>query len=217
MKCEICGRQYVALGVHLRHKHQVSPEEYREDYGLLKTAPLVDEDLSFHLRASALRRLEDPEYLAEVTGRCKENAKSGKPAPEMSEEGRRRLAARNSQRNVAYLEDKAPQVQSVLSGDPTGSAVYQSLGMGAPALKRSAGLGLVQYNVAEAKKIRAQRAARTTRDKAMARVAKVMPLYDTTRSAAEMCRLAGISFKTYKNWLAAGLIPRHPNGRGRLV
>lgn len=34
------------------------------------------------------------------------------------------------------------------------------------------------------------------------------------RDGAEMGWLGGISIKTYKNWLAAGLIARHPNGRG---
>ena len=71
----------------------------------------------------------------------------------------------------------------------------------------------IDYSKESAKAIRDSRAAATTRAKAMDRVAKVLPYLHTTKSAAEMCRLAEISKKTYENWLRSGLIERHPNGR----
>ena len=59
MKCEICGRDYVALGVHIKVKHKVEPDDYRDEFGILRTTPLVDADLSEHLSKAAKSRLTD--------------------------------------------------------------------------------------------------------------------------------------------------------------
>lgn len=230
MKCEICGRSYIALGVHLRHKHQVDPDAYREEYGILRTTPLVDDDLSEQISKSAKRRLLDPEYKAEVQARCHANAEKnkGKPSAGMTRAGKAALAQRNADTNIAYLKRQAPLVAKVLREKKTLTDVRRDLGVGAVAAKKIVLMGLAEYDKdtaiaaipqrisEEAKAERNRRAAATTRAKAMARVSKVIPFFDTTKSAAEMCRLAGISIKTYKNWLKAGLIPRHPNGRGPL-
>lgn len=229
MKCELCGRQYIALGVHLRHKHSVDPDDYREEFGILRTTPLVDEDLSAHLSAGAKRRLQDDDYKAEAQARCRENANAnkGKPAPGMTRAGKAALAKRNAAANDEYLRQQAPKVAKVLIEKKTMLDVRREIGMGREAVKKIVTMGLAYYDKREAvatamqrisedaKAERARRAAATTRAKAMARVAKVMPYFYTTKSAAEMCRLGGISIRTYKNWLRDGLIQRHPNGRGR--
>ncbi len=215
MICNICGGEYVSLGVHLRHKHKISPSDYKEEYGLLLGTPLVDDWLSERLRVSQQSRLKDSEYKAEVIEKCRSNAmkKVGKPGAGMTRAGKESIAKRNTAQNDMYLAEQTAAVASVLREKGTLQDVRKALGTGAPAAKKIAKLAGVDYTAESAKAERDKRAAATIRAKAAARVAKVMPYYDTTKSAAEMCRRAGISVKTYKNWLAAGLIPRHPNGR----
>jgi hypothetical protein len=216
MKCELCGRQYIALGVHLRRKHAVDPDDYREEFGILRATPLVDEDLSEHLSHEARRRLQDVEYKAEVQAQCRANANAnkGKPAPGMTRAGKAKLAKRNAEVNAEYLKRQAPAVAAVLREKKTMADVRKATGTGATAGKKMAAIAGIEYTPKQAKAERDKRAAETIRAKALARVAKVMPYFDSTKSAAEMCRLSGISIKTYKNWLSAGLIARHPNGRG---
>jgi len=215
MKCEICGKQYVALGVHLRHKHQVDPDDYRDEHGILRTTPLVDEDLSNHLSACAKNRLHDDDYLSEMQSQCRTNAESkrGRTGPGMTRAGKAALAKRNTEANEKYLRsEKAQMVAELLRKNQTMFDVWKTLGVGPTAAKKMAFLEGVDYSPSDAKNERQKRAADTTRAKAAARVAAVMPHFYTSKSAAEMCRLSGISIKTYKNWLSAGLIPRHPNG-----
>jgi hypothetical protein len=216
MKCNICGREYIALGVHLRHKHKIDPDDYREEFGILRTTPLIDEDLSAHLSAGMKRRLQDDDYKAAVQARCRDNADAnkGKPPPSMTRAGKAALAKLNTEANAEYLNQQAPKVAKVLREKGTMLDVRKATGTGPTAGRKMAKIAGVAYTGEAAKIERDKRAAATIRAKALARVAKVMPYFDTTKSAAEMCRLGGISIKTYKNWLAAGLIARHPNGRG---
>ena len=216
MKCEICGRDFIALGVHVRHKHHVAPADYKEEFGLLKTAALADSDLSERLRRGALMRLKDADYRDEVTEQCKLNAKeSAGRAYEMSDAGKALLSDRNRARNKEYLRAKAQVVAPIIDERGTSLDVRRAIGVGHAAVQRMASMGLVTYERQRAVDERSARAAATHRAKATKRVEAVLPLLETTRSAAEMCRRAGISIKTYKNWLEAGLIPRHPNGTGR--
>lgn len=41
VQCHICGRMYRSLGLHARRRHGVSPDAYREMYGLNRTASLA--------------------------------------------------------------------------------------------------------------------------------------------------------------------------------
>ena len=216
MKCNICGREYIALGVHLRHKHKIAPAEYKEEYGMLLATPLVDDWLSERIRSSQQSRLKDPEYKAEVTDRCRANAakNAGKPGAGMTRAGKESIAKSDKARNQKYLEAQSAVVAEVLREKGTMLDVRKATGTGPIAGRKMAKIAGVSYTRESAKIERDKRAAATIRAKALARVAKVMPYFDTTKSAAEMCRLGGISIKTYKNWLAAGLIARHPNGRG---
>lgn len=216
MKCLICGREYVALGVHIRHTHKISPAEYKEEHGMLMATPLVDDWLSDSLRANQLSRLKDPEYKSELVGRCKANAAGsvGKPGVGMTRAGKESIARHDKERNKQYLVKQAVVVAAVLREKGTMLDVRKATGTGPVAGRKMAEIAGVSYTRESAKIERDKRNAATQRAKAMVRVAKVMPLLETTRSAAEMCRLAGISIKTYKNWLNRGLIPRHPNGSG---
>ena len=215
MKCNICGRQYVALGVHLRHKHKIAPADYKEEYGMLLATPLVDEWLSARLSTNMTNRLKDPEYKAELVETCLLNAKKniGHVGREMTQAGKESISRADKARNERYLTKNADAIAHVLREKGTMLDVRKATGSGPEAAKKMAKIAGVEYSAESAKIIRDARAAATTRAKAMARVAIVVPYFATTKSAAEMCRLAGISIKTYKNWLAAGLIARHPNGR----
>ena len=216
MKCNICGRNYVALGVHLRHKHKVSPAEYKEEFGMLMATPLVDPWLSERLSSSVNERLKDPVYKNEVSERCRENASKnvGGPGTYMTKAGRESIARSDGIRNDAYLKRQSEVVSTVLAEKGTMLDVRRQTGSGPTAAKKMAKMAGVQYSVESAKIIRDARAAATTRKKCLERVEKVKPYLSTTKSAAEMCRLCGISLRTYKNWVSAGFIDRHPNGRG---
>ena len=76
MKCLLCNKNYINLGVHLRHKHQVDPNDYKEEFGILKTTPLVDKELSEHMSKKAKLRLLDDDYREEITQRCLKIAKN---------------------------------------------------------------------------------------------------------------------------------------------
>ena len=104
MKCNICGREYVALGVHIRLKHQIDPDDYRDEYGILRTTPLVDPDLSDAIRKSANARLLDEDYRQECVEACKANgaAMRGKPGFGMTKQGKEALANRNAARDKVY-------------------------------------------------------------------------------------------------------------------
>ena len=46
VQCHICGRWFIYLTPHLRWKHNLTCDEYREDFGLNRTQPLCSESLS---------------------------------------------------------------------------------------------------------------------------------------------------------------------------
>lgn len=215
MKCNICGRDYIALGVHLRHKHKIDPAAYKEEYGMLLATPLVDDWLSERIRQNQQSRFKDPEYKNEITEMCRLNAKKrvGKPSRGMTQAGKESIARSDKARNQKYLIEQSAVVAKVLLEKGTMRDVRIATGTGPTAGKKMAEIAGVSYSRESAKIVRDKRAAATIRAKAMERVAKVAPFLLTTKSAAEMCRLCGISIKTYKNWLKAGLIDRHPNGR----
>jgi len=159
VKCELCGKQYVALGVHVRRKHGVSTEEYREDFGLLKTMPLLDEDMSRHLSMAAKRRLMDAEYKSELQSQCRGLAAKnvGKDGPVMSQAGRELLAKRNTYRNIEYLKGNSKQVAKILAEKKTILDVRRDIGMGAAAVKRILAMGAANYSKEVALEVGTQR------------------------------------------------------------
>jgi len=152
MKCLLCGKEYIALGVHLRHKHQVDPVDYREEFGLLKTAPLVDDSLSKQISDSATMRMKDPEYKEYMSDICRRNAKKniGTTPSEMSKAGREKLSKRNKEANELYLKKKAPLVEKILRDKKTLLDVRNQTGMGREGVKRIVSMGLATYNKKDA-------------------------------------------------------------------
>lgn len=215
MRCNLCGKEYAALGVHLHRKHKVDLNDYREEYGMLRTAPLVDPWLSERMRDSQVARLKDPEYTAELVARCVENSvrKLGANTPGfvMSSEGKARLVRRNAARNAARLSTITPLVHDAWANNAcTLLDVRASTKTGPLVAKRILGSS---YDKGAAIEERQRRGTAALNEKRQQHVAQVLSAIDPSWSGAELCRRAGISHTTYKRWVAAGWIPRCPDGR----
>jgi hypothetical protein len=158
MRCLICQRDFVALGVHVKHKHKITPAEYRHEFGLLKTKALVDDELSTRIADSQRRALQDPDYKAAATLRCLENSKNnaGK-THEMSDAGKAKLAKQNKEKNEAYLRSRAVEVSAVLDEFKTIVDVRRKLGVGSNAVKQIVAYGLASYSPEVAAAVATQR------------------------------------------------------------
>lgn len=129
---------------------------------MLRATPLVDEDLSEHLRTGARRRLKDADYKAEVTARCLSNAEAKKGKPRgggMSQAGKAALAKRNAEANQNYLKQQAPKVAKVLREKKTLHDVRRELGMSETTTKKIVAMGEATYSKDVALEIGRQRAA----------------------------------------------------------
>lgn len=145
LRCAICGECFWALGVHVKHKHGICAKDYKAEFGLLMTTPLVHSEISEALSSSQRIRLADPEYKSEVTERCQENSQKnkGKKAPGTSQAARELLIQRNKNRNETYLRSKAAQVQEALDKVGFVSHAAKELGMGISTINGMALRGLV--------------------------------------------------------------------------
>ena len=56
LQCHACGRFYAGLALHGRHGHGLTPEQYRERYGLARGQSLYAPAYQAKLRAAALAR-----------------------------------------------------------------------------------------------------------------------------------------------------------------
>lgn len=219
MECKICGKEYINLGVHLRHKHKLDPADYKEEFGILRVTALVDPELSAQLRAGQLRRLADPEYRLEKINVCRANAAKnvGWPSRGMSSAGKARLAQRNTDNNTAYLKTKAVEVCKIVADTKFISAVRHRTGMGTSAVKAIMKMGGITYSKAASLEQRLKNATASLHARRAVRVSEYKTHLGKASSAAEMCRIAGITKRTYKNWLAAGVIDRHPRTRNKIA
>ena len=146
MKCAICGDHFWALGVHVKHKHGICAKDYKSEFGMLLTSPLVHEEISQAIRESMKRRLNDPDYMTEVVDRCKENSKANKGMrlkSMRSEAAVELLSKRNKERNDKYLLSMADKVQEALNRTGFVSHVARELNMGAETIRGMAMRGLV--------------------------------------------------------------------------
>lgn len=160
MKCMICNKDYIALGVHIKLAHKCDLDVYRDDFGLMRTAALVDDDLSRRISKAAKERLMDPDYKQEIMQRMRSDAfvKSGKHYYGMSKAGKENLALRNKKRGDEYLEGIAGEVKKILDECGTMIDVTRKLGVGRETVLKLIGMGKVQYDLHKAKDIRKERA-----------------------------------------------------------
>jgi hypothetical protein len=156
LKCAICGDHFWALGVHVKHKHGICAKDYKAEYGLLLTSPLVHPEISEAISASAKRRLSDPDYRDEIAERCKENSKAnqGKRGQSMhSPAAVESVALRNKSRNDKYLSSMAAKVQEALYRTGFVSHVARELHMGAQTIRGMAKRGLVSIPQMDRKRL----------------------------------------------------------------
>jgi predicted transcriptional regulator len=61
--CLLCGKAYAALGPHLVSKHNVSPDEYREQFGIPYYQPLIATSKYERRKSVTLRRSQKAEAI----------------------------------------------------------------------------------------------------------------------------------------------------------
>jgi hypothetical protein len=94
------------------------------------------------------QRLLDPDWLAETTARCKENAANGigiSPA-EYSQAGRDKVADRNRKNHADRLNRLAPVVAKILKEKKTLADVKREIGMGGHAIWKIIKMGKAVYS-----------------------------------------------------------------------
>jgi len=163
------------------------------------------------------RLAADPDMRAACVAQCQANTKgmTGRRWKiDMPADTVKAAQARNKRRNEAYLLKKSAQVKALLTDKPSLHHVRKSIGMSAIAAKKIIAMGLASYCKKEALAQRLKDATATHQRKRNVRVAEYKKHLGKAQSAAEMCQIAGITIKTYKNWLAAGVIAKHPNTSG---
>jgi len=145
LRCAICGQCFWALGVHVKHKHGICAKDYKAEFGMLMSSPLVHSELSEAISQSARIRLSDPAYKAEVSERCIENSQKnkGKKRTGTSQAASELLAQRNKSRNEAYLHSRVAEVQEALDRIGYVAHVARELGMGIATINGMAARGLV--------------------------------------------------------------------------
>ena len=149
MKCLLCSKEYINLGVHLRRKHHTGAADYKEQFGMLKTATICDPWLSKRMRESANQRLiGDPNWLAELRERCRANSvgRTGLPAAEFSQAAKDKLADRNRKNHADRLNRLAPLVEKILREKKTLADVKRDIGMSASAVKKIVAHGGAEYS-----------------------------------------------------------------------
>lgn len=100
--CRECGNWFRGLAQHLPHKHAITPDEYRERYGLAVSACLQAEELHDRkVEIGRTRREEDPEWFARFRAAGYSTADPAQAAAAAA--GRRESASRPGGR-AHYLE-----------------------------------------------------------------------------------------------------------------
>lgn len=106
--CHECGRRYRALATHLARVHEMSSDEYREQWGLARTLPLASTATRETMRAIGRRRRDDdPRVLAALRGAAASSTRA-RPFPVVAarrESTRRRL----SEARTAAAEQRLEQ------------------------------------------------------------------------------------------------------------
>lgn len=206
MKCQICGKNYISVGVHIVKKHGVTPDEYRHEFGLLKTAALIDEDLSGHLSKMAKIRSAgfDDDERAEVLTRLRN---SPHVTGEMSEAGKALLRSRNIARNDVYVAEQGAPVGKIIESKKTAISVRRAIGMGHQTVLGMAKRGLIDYDKEEAEAERLRLVAVSIAERQAPLILKVVELYDSKLTLREICRQVGIGLTTYKRWRSESLVP----------
>ena len=76
IRCLICGRRFQRLNRHVQHAHDITPDEYKFEFGIPFTRGLVSLPSGAKTTAANMR----PERIAQIT-HIKRNQSQGKPRP----------------------------------------------------------------------------------------------------------------------------------------
>lgn len=215
MKCIVCGRDYVNVGVHAKRRHGLTADEYRVEFGLLMTAPLVDKALSEHLsRMAKIGMKADPSRKEMLAERCRTNAAAAlgkKIDSRFTTASKQRIAESNARRNDAYLERVSSVVNATIRSGGTSIDVRRMHGVSHAVVKKLHARGVVQYSVNDARKESSKRAAETQMAKS---IAALKMHYDAAENASDLCRLSGVGLTTYRRLVGRGLFQKkHRNSR----
>lgn len=109
MKCLICGKEYINLGVHVQKKH-MSCHEYRIMFNIKLTEPLADKELCEQLSVSQMQRMEDPEWLQRCKDMCEKN-KGKRKKVELPKISKKHLVDMNRETGESYRSKMIPAIR----------------------------------------------------------------------------------------------------------
>lgn len=147
LECMICKGKYWALGVHVKHKHGISASDYKREFGLLASTPLVHEEISEAAKASIHRQLSNPDRREEMRQICIKNAgqKYASGGGWMGSAGKAKITESNRRRNDAYLLSVKDKVQKYIDEEWVSyKKARQDLKMSHATIKKMILLGLVK-------------------------------------------------------------------------
>jgi len=117
MKCLICGKNYINLGVHVKKKHMPC-NEYKIKFNIPLSVALADKALCDSLSISAKQRLEDPEWLEACTKRCSEN-KGSRNKVKLPDISKKHLITMNKEKGESYRARMIPTIMDDYMGGLT--------------------------------------------------------------------------------------------------
>lgn len=110
MDCLICQKQYRNVGAHVVKTHKMTCNEYRLMFNLKLMTPLVDPDVSEMLSASALQRMQDPEWLAKCIGNVTKT-KGGRGKVDLPPASKKHLVDMNRRTGESYRKQMIPVIR----------------------------------------------------------------------------------------------------------
>lgn len=118
MICNICGKNYVQLAVHLRLKHKMDPYDYRMEYNIPLQTALADGELRDHLSKQAKLRMlteEGVNHIRRILDSSRGVDRVRRALPEASTQ---HCHKNNEAKALSFREKKLPGVlKSWLAGD----------------------------------------------------------------------------------------------------
>lgn len=213
MKCLVCGKNYIAVGVHAKHKHGLTANEYRREFGLKLSQPLVDTDLSEHLSRMQRNLLRvDPERKSRCVERCLENAAkcigTSTPRPDLPTISRSCIAGSNTRRKLAYYEEKKDEVARAYLIHGSVHHARASIGMSGTTMKAIMTLSGVTHNKDMSKALGAGKAAVKYLIRREQEISRFKEAVARGMGKVEALKHAGVSVGPYKVWRRLGLVEK---------
>lgn len=114
MQCKICNKNYRNLGVHVQKKHMPC-DDYKREFNIPLTTPLMDADLRELFSVSASQRLENPAWREQCMSACAANSKAVKGKKlgprDLPPASKKHLIEMNKKTGESYRQHMAPIVR----------------------------------------------------------------------------------------------------------